>query len=133
MSLTDNFLNLARIFFPSVSISCNHDRISPNIACGYCPDCGKLIQNEWYITRCACCGIKMKAIVKNGMILPQNQYCSNCGSEDFIIEKIENINFIDIKFAALIRQVIEEKSFCSTTKCWQEKTFDQPKLLIQYR
>ncbi|MBR6126711.1 hypothetical protein IKQ21_03410, partial [bacterium] len=49
---------------------CTHDKITPDIEQGYCPDCGKLIRNEWYITRCSCCGVKMKAMVKNGEIVP---------------------------------------------------------------
>ena len=111
---------------------CTHDRITPDIEQGYCPDCGKLVRNEWYITRCSCCGVKMKAMVKNGEIVPQNHYCTNCGSHEFTVEKLEQINFIDINFAALLKREIESEQFCSTTRCWQEKTSSQPKLLAQY-
>ena len=111
---------------------CAHDRIMPNMEHGYCPDCGKLIQNEWYITRCSCCGVKMKAMVKNGKIVPQNHYCTNCGGNEYTVEKLEQINFIDINFAALIKKEVEEEKICTTTRCWQEKTPLQPKLLVQY-
>lgn len=131
MSLTDTLLNITRIFFPTITLKCTHDKVLPNAEQAYCPDCGKLIQNEWYVTRCNCCGIKVKAMIKNGQIVPQSHYCKNCGAEDYIIEKINKINFIDINFAVLIRKEIEER-FCNTTKCWQEKTFEQPKLLTQY-
>ena len=108
-----------------------HEKITPNVEQGYCPDCGKLIQNEWYITRCSCCGVKMKAMIKNGQIVPQEHYCSNCGEEKFSVEKLEKINFIDIKFAVLVKQEVSEKKYCDTIKCWQEKTIEQPKVLVQ--
>ena len=115
-----------------LSTKCMHDKVTPDMEQGYCPDCGKLIKNEWYITRCGCCGVKMRAMVKNGEIVPQNHYCTNCGSEDFKVEKLEQINFIDINFAALLKTEAKEEKICSTTRCWQEKTPEQPKLLVQY-
>lgn len=112
--------------------SCSHDKISPDMDSGYCPDCGKFIKNEWYITRCECCGVKMKAIARDGKISPQNHYCMNCGSEEFIVEKLDSINFIDINFAVLQKKVVEENRKANTTQCWQEKTAERPKLLVQY-
>ena len=132
MSLTDEILTLARIFFPSISTKCNHNKVRPDIEQAYCPDCGKLIQNEWYITRCSCCGVKMKAMLRNGQVVPQEHYCSNCGGEDFSVEKLEKINFIDIRFAVLVKREVEEEKFCNSVKCWQEKMPEQPKLLVQY-
>ena len=109
-----------------------HDKISPDMEKGYCPDCGKLIHNEWYITRCSCCGVKMKAMVKNGKIVPQNHFCTNCGSHDYTVEKIEQINFIDINFAALIKREVESEEICTTTRFWQESEKEYPKLLMQF-
>ncbi len=114
------------------SKKCNHNLVSPEKETAYCPDCGKLIKNEWYITRCACCGVKLKTIFRNGQVVPQFHYCINCGNSDFTIEKLENINFIDINFAVLRKTVIEDEHYCATTRCWQERTNVQPKLLIQY-
>ena len=96
--------------------------------------CGKFIKNEWYITRCACCGVKLRAVIKNGEVVPQHHYCSNCGGEEFVVEKLEQINFIDINFAVLKKRVVEDDNnkICSTTRCWQERTDVQPKLLVQY-
>ena len=134
MSLTNFAVNLVRIFFPDFIIKCTHNKVRPDLTQAYCPDCGKLIKNEWYITRCSCCGAKMKTMVKNGEIVPQNHFCENCGSEEYTIEQIERINFIDINFAALIKR--EEASFekTSTIRCWEEeKTSEQPKLLVQFR
>lgn len=113
--------------------SCSHDKISPELECGYCPDCGKLIQNEWYITRCACCGVKLKAMTKNGNVLPQYHYCSNCGGQEYLVEKLDKINFIDINFAVLVKREVEVSSQkVSTSSCWEEKTTLKPKLLVQY-
>ena len=124
MFLTDLF-NLKK--------QCQHEKITPDMEFGYCPDCGKLIYNDWYITRCSCCGVKMKAMVRNGEIVPQNHYCINCGSDGYIVEKLDKINFIDINFAVLVKREVEEnKNSSITTQCWQERKHEQPKLLVQY-
>ena len=133
MSLTDTLLQLTRIFLPSIFSRCTHDKVRPDVEQAYCPDCGKLIKNEWYITRCTCCGVKMKAMVKNGQIVPQENFCSNCGGDDFFVEKVEKINFIDINFAVLVKTEVDlNDAIPFTTRCWQEKTPSQPKLLAQY-
>ena len=109
---------------------CTHDKITPEMEFGYCPDCGKLIRNEWYITRCSCCGVKVRAIVRNGEVVPQNHYCTNCGSEEYVVEKLDKINFVDINYAVLIKKECDEsKKQRFTTQCWQERTVLQPKLL----
>ena len=53
---------------------CSHDKISINADSAYCPDCGKLVHNEWYLTRCSCCGIKLKTTITNDKIRPFNHY-----------------------------------------------------------
>ena len=112
---------------------CRHDHINPQQEIGYCPDCGQLIQNDWYITRCACCGVKLCAKLKNDEVVPMHKFCTNCGSMEYRVEKLDKINFIDINFAVLVKNVVEENSkFCSSTSCWQEKTILPPKLLVQY-
>ena len=112
---------------------CRHEHVTPDKECAYCPDCGKLIKNEWYITRCACCGVKLVSVAKNGEIMPKLHYCSNCGSEKYKVEKLDEINIIDINFAALLkREIVDEKKIPNSTMCWQEKTTSQPKLLVQY-
>lgn len=113
--------------------NCSHDKITPDMECGYCPDCGKFIQNEWYITRCDCCGVKMRACAKNGEIYPQNHYCTNCGSKEYRVEKLDKINFIDINFAVLQkREVLQTEGTSCTTQCWEEKTSARPKLTVKY-
>lgn len=112
---------------------CKHEHVTPDRDCAYCPDCGKLIKNEWYITRCACCGVKLKTTAKNGVVMPQLHYCANCGSDEYKIEKLDEINFVDINFAALVKRIVEdERKIPNSTTCWQERTSLQPKLLVQY-
>lgn len=112
--------------------SCKHEKITPEMDAGYCPDCGKFVQNEWFITRCACCGVKLKTSIRNGQVFPQNHYCSNCGASEYEVEKLEKINFIDINFAVLNQKIIENDLKVNTTQCWQEKSNVQQKLLVQY-
>lgn len=112
---------------------CNHTKVAPNLDFAYCPDCGKAIKNEWYITRCACCGLKLVTIERDGVVSPQNKFCTNCGSQDYVVEKLEDINVININYAVLIRKELEkEEQAASITQCWQERTSVQPKLLVQY-
>ena len=112
---------------------CSHEHVLPDVDRAYCPDCGKLIHNQWYIARCSCCGVKLRAMSKNGRIVPQTHYCTNCGGSDFQVEKLEKINFIDINFAVLVKQVVNDTSVCPATTClWQEKTDEQPRLLVKY-
>ena len=111
---------------------CQHNHIAPNLESAYCPDCGKLIKNEWYITRCNCCGIKLKTIVRNDEVMPQYNYCSNCGCKEFTVEKLDKIDFININFAVLIKKVIDSTCEINTTQCWQEKRFELPKLPVKY-
>ena len=123
---------LTSLIFSKFNTHCAHDKISPEVETAYCPDCGKLIHNEWYITRCSSCGVKMKAMIRNGHVVTQNHYCTNCGSHEYQVEKLEHINFIDINFAALLQKEVEEVRTACTTTCWEEKRHEQPKLLIQY-
>ena len=48
---------------------CTHDRVKPDCEFSYCPDCGELVENKWFITRCACCGVKLKATIKSGEVV----------------------------------------------------------------
>lgn len=130
--ILDKMIELISYLLPVYKTKCTHDKVPPEVETAYCPDCGKLIKNEWYIGRCSSCGVKVKVMVRNGEIISQNHFCTNCGGNDFKIEKLDKINFIDINFAALLKSEVVETSVCKTTTCWQEKIHEQPKLLIQY-
>ena len=124
------FLNLLFNYF--FDTKCKHEKILPNLDFSYCPDCGKLISNEWYISRCACCGIKLITKIHDNEIIPQHAFCHNCGSSEFIVEKLEKINFIDINYAVLLKKEVNELKKAQTIQCWQEKNNEQPKLLAQF-
>lgn len=117
---------------------CSHKHVSLNKNFAYCPDCGALIENQWYIVKCSCCGIKQKAVVKNGKVVPVGNFCHNCGSEEYIVEKLDTIDFINVNYAALLRK--ETKPADDTkrkiTQCWVDatrKSNEQPLLLPVYQ
>lgn len=121
-------------FFKSNN-ECKHEKFPPDKEVGYCPDCGEMIENQWFIMRCACCGVKHKAIFKNGEIIPAAKFCDNCGTKNFVIERVNKINFIDINYAVLVKTVIPNamKEF---TQSWceaKETSSYRPKLLQQSR
>ena len=114
---------------------CKHERFSADKDIGYCPDCGELIENQWYMVRCACCGVKHKAIVKNGKIISLDKFCENCGSKEFVVERLNKINFIDINYAVLVKTVLDNK-FQAYTQVWtdiKETQNCRPQLLVQNR
>ncbi len=115
---------------------CQHSKIRPDVDFAYCPDCGELIENQWYLVRCDCCGVKIKAIIKNGEIIPEKNYCHNCGTREYVIERINKINFIDISYAVLVKAKVSH-SFTNFTQSWIENDFRtsnyRPKLLQEFR
>lgn len=111
--------------------NCSHSKVRPDVDFAYCPDCGELIENQWYLVRCACCGVKLKGIIKNGEIVPEKHFCHNCGTREFVVERIDKINFIDISYAVLIKAVIENNT-SDYIQSWVAKTEDyKPRLLQQ--
>ncbi len=96
---------------------CKHAKITPEKDISYCPDCGELIENRWYITRCKCCGVKLKAIIKNGEVMPQENFCHNCGAREYSVERVNKINFIDINYSVLVKAIIKP-SIDEITQSW---------------
>ena len=114
---------------------CKHERFSADRDIGYCPDCGELIENQWYIMRCSCCGVKHRAIVKHGKIVPLDKFCENCGGNEFVAERVDKINFIDINYAVLVKAVVTN-DVQPFTQSWVDVTETsnyKPQLLPQYR
>ena len=111
---------------------CQHNHISPEVDFAYCPDCGELIENQWYLIRCACCGVKLKGMIKNGEIFPEKHFCHNCGTREYVVERINKINFVDISYAVLIKSVVQNEDI-DVTQSWVDfKTPNyKPKLLQQ--
>ena len=61
--------------------------------------------------------------------MPETKFCPNCGSEHYHIEQVKNINFIDINFAVLIKEINEEKSR-NRTQSWLERGNNEPIKLL---
>lgn len=108
---------------------CTHAKVSPDKDACYCPDCGKYIENKWYLTRCNCCNVKRKTIIKFDQIMPETKFCPNCGAEHFHVELVHSINFIDINFAVLVKEINEEKSH-NSTQSWLERENNEPIKLL---
>lgn len=96
--------------------SCTHDKVPPDEDFYYCPDCGELIENQWYLVRCKSCGLKKIATVKNGEVVPLEHFCHNCGGEEYTIERLEKIDCININYAVLIKAIVtpEQQEYCQS-------------------
>ena len=102
---------------------------------GYCPDCGELIENHWYITRCGCCGVKERATIRNGEVVPEAEFCPNCGGKAYKIEEIEKIDCININYAIVVREIVKNE-INEYTQSWvdaMQTSNYTPKLLRQSR
>ena len=100
---------------------CSHSKIPLEVDCAYCPDCGELVENQWFILRCACCGVKVKAMIRNGKIVPVEKHCTNCGMAVFNVEKLEKVNFINVNYAVLMKKTVKSENF-SFTQSWVDVT-----------
>ncbi len=61
--------------------------------------------------------------------MPETKFCPNCGAEHFHVELVHSINFIDINFAVLVKEVNEEKSF-NRSQSWLERENNEPVKLL---
>ena len=111
---------------------CQHDKVTPEVDFAYCPDCGELIENQWFIMRCACCGVKVRAMIKNGEIVAEEKFCHNCGSSIYTVDKIDKINFIDVNYAVLVKKVVTHER-PDITQSWVDPTqkANEIRLLLQ--
>jgi len=106
---------------------CTHDKLGMYSGGGYCPDCGEYVENQWYLVRCSCCGVKRVAMTRGNMVLPQDAFCTNCGEHEYYIEKLDHVNFIDINYATVVR-LISKTTKQNLTQSWVEPIIE-PKLL----
>ena len=114
---------------------CQHNKVPLDTDIGYCPDCGELIENHWYITRCGCCGVKERATIRNGEGVPEAEFCPNCGGKAYKIEEIEKIDCININYAIVVREIVKNE-INEYTQSWvdaMQTSNYTPKLLRQSR
>ncbi len=100
--------------------ACNHSRVPLEAEEAYCPDCGALVRNKWYLVRCACCDIKRSAHSHYNDIVPDTKFCHNCGSTEYYVEEIEKLNFIDVHYAVFKQEIAEQQGY-TTRQVWVEK------------
>jgi len=99
---------------------------------GYCPDCGKYLEKKYYIVRCTCCNIKRPAKIFWGEIVPVEHFCTNCGNSEYYIEQVDNINFIDAKYAVYLKEIVPEINISSSnTQVWVEENKEVKKISMQ--
>ena len=75
---------------------------------GYCPDCGEYLVRNYYIIRCSRCDIKRQAKLCWGEIVPVDKFCSNCGGQDFYLEKADKVNIVDAHYALYLKEKTKE-------------------------
>ena len=89
---------------------------------GYCPDCGQYLVKNYYLIRCSRCDIKREAKLAWGEIVPAQKFCSNCGEQDYYIEKLDKVNFIDAKYAIYLKEIAAEiKTLHPESQIWVEE------------
>ena len=89
---------------------------------GYCPDCGQYLVKNYYLIRCSRCDIKREAKLAWGEIVPAQKFCSNCGEQDYYIEKLDKVNFIDAKYAIYLKEIATEiKTLHPESQIWVEE------------
>jgi len=90
---------------------CQHKNALLHSNSGYCPDCGKFLVKNYYIVRCACCDIKREAKLSWGEIVPVEKFCSNCGSKEFYIEKLDSVSLVDAQYAIYLKEIADELKY----------------------
>ncbi len=113
------------------SKECFHEKVPIDVDYYYCPDCGELVENQWYLVRCEACGLKIPATIKNGEIVPAEKFCHNCGSYGYRVERLEKIDCININYAVLLKAVVKNE-IDEYSQSWVDAiqtSFGTPKLL----
>lgn len=99
---------------------CQHLRVPIDVDEAYCPDCGALIKNKWFLIRCSCCNIKRSAHTEYNEIKPDTKYCPNCGGTEFYVQELDNINFTDLNYA-IFKKIIVPQQKQTIRQIWIEK------------
>ncbi len=99
---------------------CKHKNAILNSEEGYCPDCGKYVKKSYYIVRCNCCGIKRIAKKSFDEIIPQEKFCTNCGTQEYTVEKCTKLNIVDVNYAIEVKEAIDETLKEDDIEIWIE-------------
>ncbi len=101
--------------------NCTHTSFDPVGINQFCPDCGKEIRVAFKIVRCSCCSTRKSAKLIFKRIIPDEKYCSKCGSNDYYVEKKERIEFFDLRYAIILKEIVENSSIEDfRTQIWIE-------------
>ena len=112
-------MNIFDLFLRKTTCAHTHALINTNE--GYCPDCGKFVKKYFYIVRCSCCEVKREAKVYFGEVLPKDKFCTNCGSKEYYVQKLDTISFVDIDYAVHTKEVFElDRADYASTQVWVE-------------
>ena len=110
---------------------CKHEKISYDRDCAYCSDCGAYVEIKWYLCRCSCCNVKRQSYLNfNNFVRPMQRYCPNCGSKEYYIEEKENINFIDINFAVMRKEMPDHYIHSVRSQIWVDNKENEPQKLL---
>lgn len=111
---------------------CKHNNVPIDQDICYCPDCGELVENQWYLVRCACCGMKEVATVRNGEVVPLENFCHNCGCKGYVVERLEKLDCININYATLVREIVKNE-INEYTQSWLDvsQTYNSKLKLLQ--
>lgn len=114
--------NILISFFKNKT-KCTHKNALIDLDEGYCPDCGQYLIKNYYIVRCLRCEIKRSAKLVWGEIVPEEKYCSNCGSKEYYIEKLDSVNFVDAKYAVCLKEIANDiRQLHPEAQIWVENT-----------
>lgn len=111
---------MVKRFIKSI-FECRHKNALINSSEGYCPDCGKYLKKRYFVIRCQNCGIKRLGKKSFNKISPKENFCTCCGSSEFIIEKYEKLNFTDINYAIEVKETIENPEIINNLEIWVEE------------
>lgn len=106
--------------FLKLKHECQHKNVPLDVEEAYCPDCGELIRNKWFLVRCNCCNIKRAAHTEYNEIKPDTKFCPNCGSTEFYVQELDKVNFMDIHYAVFKKVIISQQKII-TRQIWIEK------------
>ena len=110
------------ISFLTKQNKCSHKNALLHSDSGYCPDCGQYLIKNYYLVRCSRCEIKREAKICWGEIVPMEKFCANCGSQEYYIEKIDSVNFIDAKYAIYLKEIANEmQNLHPETQIWVDE------------